>query len=174
MVSPDVYIYDEPTLFYNARYVVPALKSIIKPGAATLQDVKDNFADDVKAKKKADILAAKITAKDLGAVAQQFGVEIDTFNNVNFNMSYLQGLGNESRVIGKVTSLREGEVAGPIIGITGVYMVQVIHRTEASISTDLAAYRNQLSMGARGSVDSRLMEAIKSTAKIKDNRYNFF
>lgn len=89
-------------------------------------------------------------------------------------MSYLQGLGNESGLIGKVTSLKQGEVAGPIKGVSGVYMVQVIQRTEASLSTDITSYRNQLTMTSRGSMDSRLMEAIKSSAKIKDNRYNFF
>lgn len=174
MVAPEVFIYDEPTLFYNARYVVPALKSIIKPGVASLADVKENFAAQVTAEKKAELLAAKITSKDLASVAQQFSVEIDTFNNVNFNMSYLQGLGNESGLIGKVTSLKQGEVAGPIKGVSGVYMVQVIQRTEASLSTDITSYRNQLTMTSRGSMDSRLMEAIKSSAKIKDNRYNFF
>lgn len=120
------------------------------------------------------MLAAKITSKDLNAVAQQFSVEIDTFNNVNFNMSYLQGLGNESTLIGRVTSLKEGEVAGPIVGVSGVYMVQVLHRTEASISTDIASFRQQLVTSSRGSVDSRLMEAIKSSAEIKDNRFKFF
>ncbi len=174
MVAPEVYVYDEPTLFYNARYVVPALKSVVKPGVSTLAEVKETFAPKVTAKKKAELLAAKITAKDLNAVAQQFSVEIDTFNNVNFNMSYLQGLGNESTLIGRVTSLKEGEVAGPIVGISGVYMVQVLHRTEASMSTDIASFRQQLVTSSRGSVDSRLMEAIKSSAEIKDNRFKFF
>jgi hypothetical protein len=174
MVAPTVYIFDEPTLFYNAHYVVPALKSITKAGHGTLEDAKENFTPQVTAKNKAEILASKITSPDLNAVAQQFGVEIDTFNNVNFNMSYLQGLGNEAGLIGKVTSMKEGETAGPIKGLNGVYVVQVIHRTEASISTDISSFRGQLTMQSRGSIDSRLMEAVKSTAKIKDNRYNFY
>lgn len=173
-VAQEVYIFDEPTLFYNAHYVVPALKSIIKPGSGSIEDVKDNFANQVAARKKAEILASKITSPDLNAVAQQFDVKIDTFNNANFNMSYLQGLGNEARLIGKVTSLKEGETAGPIEGVAGVYVVQVIHRTEASISTDINTFKMQLTGTARATIDSRLMEAVKSTAKIKDNRYNFY
>ena len=174
MVAPEAFVYDEPTLFYNARYVVPALASVIKPGTSTLEDVKASYSDRVLADKKGKALAAKITSKDLNAVAQEYGVTVDTFNNVNFNMSYLQGLGNEATVIGVVTSLKEGEVAGPIIGIGGVYMVEVVHRTEASLSTDISTYRRQLTSTARSNVDSRLMEAIKSSAKIKDNRYKFF
>jgi hypothetical protein len=173
-VAQEVYIFDEPTLFYNAHYVVPGLKTIIKPGNGSIEDVKDNFAAQVIAKKKAEILASKITSPDLNAVAQQFDVKIDTFNNANFNMSYLQGLGNEANLIGKVTSLNEGEVGGPIIGISGVYMVQVLHRTEASISTDIASFRRQLATNSRNSVDTRLMEAIKNSAEIKDNRFKFF
>lgn len=174
MVSPDVYVYDEPTLFYNARYVVPALRTIIKAGVQTLEGVKETYKNQVAAKKKGQILAAKITSQDLNAVASQFGVEVDTFNNVNFNMSYLQGLGNENNVIGKVTSLSEGAVAGPIVGASGVYMVKVIQRTEASLSTDIMAFRGQLTATSRNSVDSRLIEAIKSTAEIEDFRYNFY
>jgi peptidyl-prolyl cis-trans isomerase D len=173
-VAPTVFIYDEPTLFYNARYVVPGLRSIIKPGKATLEDVKANLEEQVKAKKRIDVLASKVTGTDLNAVAQQFGVEVDTFQNVNFNMSYLQGIGNEAGLIGKVTSMKEGEIAGPIKGMNGVYMVQVLHRTEASISTDINSYKTQLVASARGGIDSRLMEAIKSTAKIKDNRFKFY
>ncbi len=174
MVAPEVYIYDEPKLFYHARYVVPALKTIIKPGIFPLETVKETFQQQVLTKKKAEILAAKITNPDLASVAQQFGVEIDTFNNVNFNMSYLQGLGNEAALIGKVTSLQQGQSAGPIKGINGVYVVQVLHRTEASISTDIISYRNQLAMTARQGMESRLIEAVRSTAKIKDNRFKFF
>ena len=174
MVAPEVYIFDEPTLFYNSHYVVPALRSITKAGKGTLADAKENFTPQVMARKKAEILAAKITTPDLNAVAQQFGVEIDTFRNANFNMSYLQGLGNEARLIGTVTGMKQGETKGPIQGINGVYVVQVIGRTEASLATDISSFRGQLTMQSRGSVDSRLMEAVKNTAKIKDNRYNFY
>ncbi|HEY3385171.1 MAG TPA: peptidylprolyl isomerase [Saprospiraceae bacterium] len=173
-VAPEVYVYDEPTLFYNARYVVPALKLITKEGVMSLADVKEAFTPQVTLKKKGEMLAAKITSKDLNAVASEYGVEVDTFNNVNFNMSYLQGLGNENTLIGKVTSLNQGEVAGPIIGVGGVYLAQVISRAEASLSTDIAAFRRQVSQSSRSSIDSRLMEAIKSTAKIEDNRFNFY
>ena len=89
-------------------------------------------------------------------------------------MSYLQDLGNEAGLIGKVTSMKEGETAGPIKGINGVYVVQVLHRTEASISTDINSFKMQLTGTARAAIDSRLMEAVKGTAKIKDNRYNFY
>ena len=174
LVAPEVYVYDEPTLFYNARYVVPALKLITKEGVMSLADVKEAFTPQVTLKKKGEILAAKITSKDLNAVAAEYGVEVDTFSNVNFNMTYLQGLGNENTLIGKVTSLNQGEVAGPIIGVGGVYLAQVISRAEASLSTDIAAFRRQVSQTSRGSIDSRLMEAIKSTAKIEDNRFNFY
>ena len=174
MVAPEVFVYDEPTLFYNARYVVAALKSITKAGKATLQEVKDNYTPQVTLKKKGEILASKITGTDLNAIAAQYGVEVDTFNNVNFNMSYLQGLGNENTLIGKVTSLQQGESTGPVIGTGGVFVAQVINRTEASLSTDIAAFRRQLSGSSRSSVDSRLMEAMRASATIKDNRYNFF
>ncbi|HUR30229.1 MAG TPA: peptidylprolyl isomerase [Saprospiraceae bacterium] len=173
-VAPDIYVYDEPTLFYDARFIVPALRSKVKPGISTLKEVKENFVDQVKAKKKAEILASKITSKDLNAIASQFGVEVDTLNNVNFNMSYLPGMGNETSLIGRLSLMQRGEVSEPIKGQNAVYVVEVISKTEASLSTDITAFRQQVSMAARGSVDTRLMEAVKAEAKIKDNRYTFY
>ena len=173
-VAPEVFIYDEPTLFYNAKYVIPALRSVIKPGVSTLEDVKENFADRVRNKKKAEMIAAQINSKDLTAIAAQFEVPIDTLESVNFNMSYLPGLGNETRLIGIISVLDRGEVSDPIIGQNGVYVAEVISKTEASLSTDITAFRQQLSMTARGSVDSRLMEAIKEEAQLEDNRYTFY
>ncbi len=174
MVAPEVFVYDEPTLFYNARYVVPALKSVVKPGVSTLAEVKENFVPQVTAWKKARILADKMTTKDVNAIAQQYGLQVDTLLNINFNMSYLQNLGAEYNLIGKVTSLKQGETAGPIIGQAGVFMVHVFERTEASISTDIAAFRRQVSTSSKTGVDSRIMEAVKNASKIKDNRYNFY
>ena len=174
MVAPEAFVYDEPTLFYNARYVVPALRAVLKPGTATLDEVKEFFGDQVKNKKKGEVLAAKLAGKDINMVANEYGIAIDTFEKVNFNMSYLQGMGNEARLIGKVTQLQNGESAGPIVGINGVYMVRVVSRTEASISTDIASFRRQLSGVSRTSVDSRLLEAMRDAAKVKDNRFNFF
>lgn len=173
-VAPEVYMYDEPTLFYTTRYIVAALKTVINPGISTLTEVKENFADQVKSEKKAELLAAKITSKDLNAIASQFGVEVDTISNLNFNMSYLPALGNETSLIGRVSKMQNGEVSAPILGKTGVYVVEIISRNEASPSSDISAFRQQISMTARGSVDSRLMEAVKSSAKLKDNRYTFY
>lgn len=174
MVAPEAFVYDEPTLFYNARYVVPALRSVLKPGLATVAEAKEFFGDQVKNKKKGEILAAKLAGKDLDMVASEYGLAIDTFNNVNFNMSYLQGLGNEARLIGVVTKLDNGASAGPIVGVNGVYFVRVISKTEASISTDIASYRRQLSGMSRTSVDNRLPEAMRDAATIKDHRFKFY
>lgn len=173
-VSPEVYIYDEPILFYNSRYVVPALKSSVEAGISTLAEVKEHFTPQVMKMKKAEHIASMIKSKDLQEISRQFGVPIDTANNVNFNMNYLVNLGNETALIGTATSLAQGETSDPIIGNEAVFVAQVIHRTEASLSSDIASFRQQVSMQARGSVDSRLMEAIKGEAEVADNRYTFY
>ena len=173
-VAAEVFVYDEPTLFYNSRYVVPGLKLIMKPGILTLAEVKEEYKQKVLDKKQAEMIAAKITSTDLDAIANEFGVEVDTLNNINFNMSFLEGIGSEAAVIGKACTMQVNETSKPIVGKTGVFVVQVINRSEGAPSNELASYQQQSSMIARGSVDSRLMEAIKAKAKLKDNRYTFF
>lgn len=174
MVAPEVFIYDEPTLFYNARYIVPALKTIIKPGISTIADVKENFTDRVKNQKKVELLAAKITSKDLNAIASQFNVKVDTVKNINFGMNFLPGLGNETKLIGRVSVMEIGQVSEPVIGQNAVYVAELLSRSDVGTGSDLSSFKEQLTMSARGSVDSRLMEVVKSVSKIKDNRYTFY
>lgn len=173
-VSPEVFVYDEPTLFYNAHYVVPGLKAIMKPGTYTLAEVKEKFKQKVLDKKQAELIASKITGTDLQAIADQFHVKIDTFKNVNFNMSYLDGIGGETALIGRVSIMKVGETSKPIAGQTGTFVVQVINMAEPNTSTDLGSFKSQSLMVARGSVDSRLMEVLKAKAKLNDNRYTFY
>jgi peptidylprolyl isomerase/peptidyl-prolyl cis-trans isomerase D len=101
-------------------------------------------------------------------------VPIDTFKNVNFNMSFLEGLGNETAVIGRVSVMKVGEVSKPIKGQAGVFIVECINRSEPAPTSDLASYQRQSAMVSRGSIDSRLMEAVKAEATLKDNRYKFY
>ncbi|MEP6796299.1 MAG: peptidylprolyl isomerase [Saprospiraceae bacterium] len=173
-VSPEVFVYDEPTLFYNAHYVVPGLKTIMKPGTYTLAEVKEKYKQKVLEKKQAELIASKITSTDLQAIADQFHVPIDTFKNVNFNMSYLDGIGGETALIGRVSIMKVGETSKPIAGQTGTFVAQVINMAEPNVSTDLSSFKNQSLMVARGSVDSRLMEVLKAKAKLSDNRYTFY
>jgi len=128
----------------------------------------------VKTQKKAELLVAKITSKDLNAIAAQFGVEVDTMRNVNFGMNFLPGLGNETKLIGRVSVMEVGEVSEPIIGQSGVFVAELVNRTDAGSTADLSSFRNQISMSARGSVNSRLMEVVRAESKIKDNRYTFY
>ncbi|MEP6646807.1 MAG: peptidylprolyl isomerase [Saprospiraceae bacterium] len=173
-VSPEVFVYDEPTLFYNSHYVVPGLKTIMKKGNYTLAEVKEKFKQKVLDKKQAELIASKITNPDLQAVADQFHVPIDTFKNVNFNMSYLDGIGGETALIGKVSVMKVGETSKPIPGQSGTFVAQVINMAAPNNTSDLSSVRNQSLMVARGSVDTRLMEVLKEKATIKDNRYTFY
>ncbi len=173
-VAAEVFVYDEPTLFYNSHYVVPGLKAILKAGNYTLAEVKEKYKQKVLDRKTAEGIAAKITGTDLGAIASQFSTKVDTFKNVNFNMSYLDGIGNETALIGKLSIMKVGDTTKPVIGQTGVFVAQVINRAEPNLSTDLTTFREQSLMVARGSIDSRLMEVLKNKATIKDNRYTFY
>lgn len=173
-VAPEVYIFNEPTLFYDAQYVVPALRSVVKPGLATVDEVKEYFKQQVLVRKKGEILTSKITSTDLEAIAREYGVSVDTLEGTNFGMNYLRNIGNENRLIGKIAHLKRGEVTKPVAGLSGVFVAKVIERTEASLPTDISAYRAQLNMQSRSAIDNRLMDAIKNAANIKDNRYTFY
>ena len=98
-VSPEVYIFQEPTLYYNKSYVVASLGSIIPEGPSDLESVRATIEGLVKNQKKAQILIKELAnTNDLSQVATSYGIAIDTAKGVNFLTDFIANLGEEPSV----------------------------------------------------------------------------
>lgn len=173
-VSPEVFVYEDEELYYNSKYVIPALRSTTAPGVPSVDDIKNTIQLAVMNEKKGEMIKSQISGTDMSLIAQQFETEVDTAENVNFNMSYLQALGQEPEVLAHLDALEINEVAGPIAGNNGVYMVKLIDKSIASLPTDIANLRNQVASPVRSAADFQLIEAMKKAAKIEDNRFTYY
>lgn len=172
-VSPEVYIYQEPTLYFNNRYVVAALGSINPAGPASLESVKPTIEGLVKNHKKAQVLMEELKGSDLNSVAQTYSVSIDTAKGVNFLTDFISNLGEEPAVAAYARSAPLNEVSQPIEGVRGVYLIKPLNRTDVTppnVATLRKSFTSQLANQAKAGV----IQSLRKNADIEDQRYTFY
>lgn len=173
-VSPDVHIYTDAVNYVDSKYVVVALKSIDKPGVASVESIKETIEPLIRNKKKGEKIKSKISGTDITAIATSFGLTSGLAENITFGRGAFPDGGQEPLVIGKSFALAAGAVTEPIVGSNGVYVVKVATKTPASPEQGGFMQKMQQTQAVRSQVNFRLMEAIKKTVKIDDNRATFF
>ncbi|MBQ7213135.1 MAG: hypothetical protein IJS25_01215, partial [Bacteroidales bacterium] len=128
--------------------------------------------------KKGEMIAAEMAEATAGAVtladaAAKLSLAVDTARNVGFSSYAIQTIGVEPRVAALATMLPEGTLSQPIVGSSGVYMIQPL-----SLQKDEFEDRNISETRLRRNMDSRadedLLEALHALSGIKDLRAKFF
>jgi peptidyl-prolyl cis-trans isomerase D len=162
---------------FDSRYVVAGLKAINPKGGATVEAIKNNPAADleVKNRKKADVIRAKIGSSDLAMVAGMYGTVVDTSVNSTMLQGGIAKVGGEPRVVGAAFGTPKGTTSKPVAGRSGVYLVQPISDVVAGqTAPDLTMFRRQVTSTNSAMVRGNLLNSLKKNADIKDNRSRFF
>jgi len=173
-VSSEIYIYSDQQLYYDNKYVVAALKSVLKPGMPSVDEVRADIEQLVINRKKGEVLAQQMAGKSLQDLATEFDLPIDTAENLTFSTEFVPSLGNEPKLLGAISNLDQGQSTQPIVGNSGVFVAQVFNKTVPSAITNYAQLRQQLSGPVRSQMGSQLMEALRSEANITDNRSTYY
>ena len=173
-ISSEIYIYSDPQLYYDNKYVVAGLKSVLKPGMPSVDEVRADIEQLVINRKKGEILAQRMQGKNLQELASEFEVPIDTAENLTFSTGFVPNLGNEPKLLGAIANLDRGQSTQPIVGNSGVFVAEVVDKTVPSAITNYAQLRKQLSATVRSQMGGQLMEALRSEANITDNRSTFY
>lgn len=173
-VAPAVYIYEDEVNYFNSKYVLVALDKVIPKGMPSVDDIREEIEGPVKNRKKGELIVSRIESNDLQTLASQFNMDIDSVENMNFGMSMLRNIGDEPKVIGIASKLDEGAVSEPIIGINGVYVLKITNKVFPPLPKDIAQLRNQVSRPMKNAVQFQLVEAMRESADIVDNRYTYY
>jgi peptidyl-prolyl cis-trans isomerase D len=178
-VSKEVFSFrDASGGYFDAKYLVAGLQSIMPKGKATVESLKANprVVQEVKNKKKAGVLTAKMqNVADLQTLAAQNDVKVDTAINTTILQAAVQNGGAEPKVVGAAFSAAYGAITGPIAGNSGVYFIQLIsEKSQAQVPNDITLFRRQAQSTAVANLRIGLMNAIKKTADVDDRRSNFF
>jgi len=174
-VSPEVYTIEEPQQRITTAYVVAALERIAPAGVPKLEHVRLEVEALVRNKAKGEKIAAQLAGnQDLEAIAARYNTQVDTAMGLSLGNAFIPGLGNEPRFVGVVTALPVGSASRPITGNNGVYVARVLQRPADIPPANIALIRQQNRMTRNNSAAVRFAEAIRSSAKIEDNRSEFY
>ncbi|MBK8668312.1 MAG: peptidylprolyl isomerase [Saprospiraceae bacterium] len=173
-VSPTLYTYTDDANYVDSKHVIAALKSVDKPGLATVESLKSQIEGQVKNKKKAEIIKSKISGTDLNSIASSFGLTVANADNVNFGMATIGDSGQEPAVVGKIFTSNPGTTTAPLVGKSGVFVAKLVSKTPPSTEGGAFGQKMQLTQATRMQVNYKLMEALKKANKVEDNRFTFF
>ena len=173
-VSPELYDYQDPVEYYTNKYVVAGLLAKQAPGLPDVANIKSEIEQEVMKKKKGEMLKSRVQGTNLQAIANQFDTKVDTAKNVKFNAMFVPGLGVESRVIGKAFTMEQGQTSEPIVGSSGVFVIQLLQRPNVGQANNIPQLRSTMSAQARQQVPAQWIQAMKKEADIEDNRSRFY
>ncbi|TDW49817.1 peptidyl-prolyl cis-trans isomerase D [Flavobacterium sp. 270] len=157
----------------NIGHVIAQYKGENKSGLVSVTMARPYVEPILKNKKKAEILKAKMTGSSLEAVAKSAGVAVQQATNVTLDNPVLPGgVGQEPKVVGNAFALAANKVSAPIEGNTGVYVVKNISTVKAPAIANHAPYIEKVKAQSASDAN-RVLPALKSNAKIEDNRLQF-
>ncbi|MBX2815131.1 MAG: peptidylprolyl isomerase [Saprospiraceae bacterium] len=173
-VSPEVFIYQEPTLYYNNRYVVASLAQINPPGAPVFENVKPAIEGILKAQKRASIVAGEVGSGSLLEIAGRYDTKVDTARGVNFSTDFIAGLGEEPNVAMTANQMILNEVSAPIEGDLGVYVIQPFNRTDPGTTLNIASLRQAFTTQVTNQAKPGVLQSLRKQADINDMRSTYY
>ncbi len=173
-VSPTLYSFKNTQEFYTDKYVVAALSTIQNAGLPDINFIKEDIRAQVVNLKKGEMLKAKITSKDLKSIAATFNTKVDTAKGVSFSVPFVAGIGNEIKIIATAMKLEVNTPSSPILGTAALFVIMPINRTSGGPSTNIAEIKNSTRKQYEQMVGPKVMDSLRKTYKIKDDRYKFF
>ena len=155
-------------------YVIAILTGIDDDEYASLQKVSAQVRSQVMRDKKYDYIVKNLSGTTLDEQAASLGSEVADFEGVTAASFYINGPGIEPRLVGAIASTTEkGAVAGPVKGLSGVYVFEVDDITTAEKQTEEGEQVRAQAM-AEGMVQQYALQAVQQMADIQDLRGKYF
>jgi peptidyl-prolyl cis-trans isomerase D len=161
------------------KYVIAYCTEVQEEGYADIDDVTSEIRFKLMNRKKADLIAGEFNSKmnegmTIEQIAGDMGLQIEESAGITFRSFSVQGMaGIEPALISAAVVSPEGEIAGPVEGTTGVYLLNVnnaINLDAENIEAVLERLSNMMQIRA----SYELFDALRKGAGIVDNRHKFF
>lgn len=175
-VAPRPFAINNDELNYISQFIAPVLIAKTPEGLATLDDVNVRQEVDriVRNKKKAEVLKKALAGvTTLDAVAQKYGVQVETSKALAYGVPFL-GQTVEPKVAAVANILPANQLSAPIAGNEGIYVINVNAKTAAPALGDpkMASVRESQRMAGR--FLGMVIPALKEKSDIEDNRSQFY
>ena len=161
------------------RYVIAYCTEVQEDGFADVNSVSSEIRYTLMNRKKADLIAREFSTKmkdglTIEQIARDMGLQIEESAGVTFRSFSVQGMaGIEPALISAAVVSPEGEIAGPVSGSVGVYLLTVNNAIDIT-TEDVESVLERLSAMMQIRASYELFEALRKGAGIVDKRYRFF
>jgi peptidyl-prolyl cis-trans isomerase D len=160
------------------KYVVAVITGASDKGMMSVAKAR-SIAEPViiNEKKAQQIIATKFKGGNtIEQVAQGAGASVMHADSVSFAQPFIPNIGNEPKIAGAAfNKTLQGKVSEPIAGNTGVFVLKDESVSAlANTNMDAEALRKQLEMQIKQMSSYRSVEALKKSADVKDNRFDFY
>ena len=145
-------------------------EGLMSPGLASL-----SVLPILKNKKKAKIIFNENKSfNTLEELASNNGLEIQNVSALNQSTPIVAQAGFEPKVIGNAFRLDIEGVSSLFEGETGVYMIKLNSFKSAEEIENYSAFENQLTNKIRTNLDFNVVQSLKKSADISDNRSEYY
>ncbi len=174
-MSQTIYEFANTVTYTPEKYVLVGLDKIHSPGLPSAESVRNKVEFAILNQLKAEKAVSSITG-GLSAVASQYNSRIDTLRGLSMLNNTIAQYGSEPELLGAAFGQEAGATSQPIIGKSGVYMVQTLTKTPASSDqiAGLSFIKNTIAGGKKNSLQFGLVESLKDHYEVKDNRALFY
>jgi peptidyl-prolyl cis-trans isomerase D len=160
------------------EFVVATVNKIFAEGVQDAATARTGAEAEVRNKKKAEIIVAKMGAT-METAAAAYGKQIQTAgadSSITYGARIINGLGVEPKVIGAVFNKESlTKATAPIIGKTGVYVIKTTAISPKNAATEeQKAASNTAKLSSIKQGGSNWFEALRKQADIKDSRSKFY
>ena len=153
-----------------AKLTDKAEEGLMKPNLASI-----TVLPILKNKKKAKIIINNNKKfKNLEDLASNNNLEILNVSALNQLTPIVAQAGFEPKVIGKAFGLEINSISDLFEGETGVYMIKLNNLKSASELESYTPFENQLTSKFRSNIDFNIIQSLKKSAEISDNRNDYY
>jgi peptidyl-prolyl cis-trans isomerase D len=157
--------------------IIARVDRLIPAGVAPLSEVSDFIKSLLLRDKKAEVIIEQLKSKNLTSMndyAAAMNSEVDSIRFVNFNTTNITNLGSEPVINAYATYGPLNSVVGPLKGNTGVYVLNVINRSQSEGEYNAEQQKAELQSNTMYRLQSQAIEVLKDKMAVVDNRYKFY
>lgn len=155
-------------------YVLAQLTKKSDAGTTNPEDASLKVTPILRNKKKAAMILEKIKATDINEIAKNQNQPVRSAAAVNRKNPTIPGVGEEPVVVGTAFGIAQGKTSKPVVGEKGVFVVKVTAIEKAPDLQNYTSDANELAQRTANAATSQLVEALKKSMAITDNRATFY
>ncbi|MBP6230615.1 MAG: SurA N-terminal domain-containing protein [Paludibacteraceae bacterium] len=154
------------------QFAVVALKSVNEKGSKSLDRVKETIKAELVKEKKANQIADELS-KQLADKRNmsELGLPVQVAENVSFDSPFVPAMGRELKVVGNIPSLIQSQQAKVIKGNMAVFVVKAVN---AGVQPQFNAQEELQLLQPKMFSQRILVESLRASAEVQDNRVRFY